>query len=170
MIAESSVTDRLDPLVVVEPGQVRDEALEDEHPARIEHARHVAEALRLPRLAEQAEQRVEHQVHQPEPAANRHLGHVSQGDRDRLAARLGPQPFHHRSRCVNPFHGDPPGSQRQRDPAGPDGQLQYPPVSGQAGQELHRGPWVHLPVVVVINGRPAIAVERGIIESGHGRH
>ena len=56
-------------------------------------------------------------------------------------ARLGPQPFHHRGRCVNPLHGDPPGRQRQRDPAGPDGQLQHPPVSGQAGQELHRGPW-----------------------------
>jgi hypothetical protein len=127
-----------------------------------------AEALRLPRLAEQAEQRVEHQVHQPEPAAGRHLGHVSHGDRDRLAARLGPQPFHHRGRCVNPFHGDPPGRQRQRDPSRPDGQLQHPPVSGQAGHELHRGPRVHLPVVVVINGRPAIAVERGIIEAGHG--
>jgi hypothetical protein len=102
MIAESSVTDRLDPLVVVEPGQVRDEALEDEHPARIEHARHVAEVLRLPRLAEQAEQRVEHQVHQPEPAADRHLGHVSQGDRDRLTARLGPHPFHHPADASTP--------------------------------------------------------------------
>jgi len=84
--------------------------------------------------------------------------------------RLGPQPFRHRGRGINPFHDDPPGRQRQRDPAGPDGQLQHPPVPGQAGQELHRGPWVHVPVVVVIDGRPAIAVERGIIESGHGRH
>ena len=28
----------LDPLMVVEPDQIRDEALDDEHPARIEHA------------------------------------------------------------------------------------------------------------------------------------
>ena len=140
------------------------------NPVWIQHARHAGEALGLPCLAEQAEQRVEHQVHQPEPAADRHPGHVCDGDRDRLTARLGPQPFCHRGRGINPFHHDPPGRQRQRDPAGPDGQLQHPPVPGQAGQELHRGPWVHVPVVVVIDGRPAIAVERGIIESGHGRH
>src|SRR5437899_3099604 len=89
-------------------------------------ARHAGEALRLPRLAEQAEQRVEHQVHQPEPAADRYLGHVTDGDRDRVAAGLSPQPFHHRGRGVKPLYGDPAGGQRQRDPARPDGQLQHP--------------------------------------------
>jgi hypothetical protein len=161
---------RLDPLVVVEPGHVRNEALDDERPFRLEHSRHVAEALRLPFLAEQAEQRVEHQVHQPEPAADGYLGHVTHGDRDRLPARLCPQPLHHRGRGVDPLHSDPPGRQRQRHPACPDGQLQHAPVPGQAGQELHRTPRVHVPVVVVVNGRPPIAVERGIIQSGHSRH
>src|SRR5439155_23735325 len=41
---------------------------------------------------------------------------------------------------------------------------------GPAGQELHRGPRVRMLVVVVIHGRPAIAVERGIIKSGHASH
>jgi hypothetical protein len=45
-----------------------------------------------------------------------------------------------------------------------------PPVPGQSGQEFHCGPRVHLPVVIVIDSRPAIAVERWIIESGHARH
>jgi hypothetical protein len=160
----------LDPLIVVEPGQVRHKALDDEQPARIKHARHTGEALCLPRLAEQAEQRIEHQVHQPEPAADRHLSHVAHGDRDRLPARLGPQPLHHRSRGINPLHRDPPGRQRQRHPPGPDSQLQHPPVPGQAGQELHRGRRVRMPVVVVISGRPAIAIEPGVVESGHARH
>jgi hypothetical protein len=39
--------------------------------------RHAAEALGLLRLAEQAEQRVEYQVHEPERAADLHLGHVA---------------------------------------------------------------------------------------------
>jgi hypothetical protein len=76
----------------------------------------------------------------------------------------------HRGRGVYPLDGDPAGRQRQRDPAGPDGQLQHPAVPGQAGQELHRRPRVHLPAVIVIDRRPPVTVERGITESGHTRH
>jgi hypothetical protein len=141
---------RLDSLIVIEPGHVRNEALDDEHPSRPERARHVAEAIGLQFLAEQAEQRVEHQVHQPEPAADRYPGHIADGHRDRLTAWLGPQPLYHRGRCVYPFHSDPPGRQGQRHPARPDAQLKHPPVPGQARQELHRGSRVHVLVVVVI--------------------
>lgn len=45
---------RLDALAPVEPGQVGDEAFDDEHPTRVQHARHVAQALSLPGLAKQA--------------------------------------------------------------------------------------------------------------------
>ena len=92
--------------------------------------RDVAETLRLPVLAEQAEQRVEDQVHQAERPGGGDLSHVPDHDRDRRAARLGPQPRHHRLGGVDPLHRDPPGGQRERDPAGADRQFQRAVVSG----------------------------------------
>lgn len=44
-------------------------------------------------------------------------GHVGDHDRDRLAARRGPQPLHHRLGGFHALDGDPPAGQRQRHPA-----------------------------------------------------
>src|SRR5215468_12655762 len=71
---------RLDPLVTVEPGNVRDEAFDDEHPVRVEHPSHIPEAVGLTCLAEQTKQRIEDEVHEPERAGSSDLGHVPDHD------------------------------------------------------------------------------------------
>src|SRR5215472_15440969 len=160
----------LNALAPVEPGEVGYEAFDDKHPARAEHTSDVAETLSLPGLAEQAEQRVEDQIHQAERPSGRDLSHVADDDGDRLTTRLGPQPFYHRGGGVDPLHRGPPGGQRQRDPAGADRQLEHPAISGQPGEELHSEPWVHVGEVFVIHPSPAIAVERRIFKPCHASH
>ena len=101
----------LDPLPPVEPGEVGDEAFDDERAVRVEHARDVAETVRLPVGVGQVEQGVENQVNQPVRPLRRHVGHVADGDRDPLATRFGAQPRHHRRRGFDALDGDAPGSQ-----------------------------------------------------------
>jgi hypothetical protein len=78
--------------------------------------------------------------------------------------------LHQRRRGVHTLDADAPGRQRERDPAGPDRQFQHLPAPGQGRKKVHGRFWVHLCVMLVINSRPAIAIERGIIKSGHARH
>jgi len=148
-------------------GQVRDEAFDDEHPVWVEDLRHVLEALGLACLAEQAEQRVGDQIHQPERTADPDLRHVADGDRDRFSARLGPQPPDHRLRSVNSLHDHATARQGQRYPAGPDRQFQHSSAVRQLGEEVHRRLRVKTAIAVVINTRPAGAIESRIIKPSH---
>jgi hypothetical protein len=159
-----------DPLAPVEPGQVGDEALDDEHPGRAENPRHIGEALGLPVLREQAEQCVEDQIDEAERPVHRHLRHVTDDDGERITTRLRPQAGHHRLGGVHPLDRDPPAGQRERDPAGPDGQLQHPSVTGQPGEELHRIRRVEPAVLLVIDVSPAVTVKRGITKPSHAGH
>jgi hypothetical protein len=101
-------------------------------------ARHVPEARHLRVLRGQVHDRVEHQVGQREGPVGRGGGEVADGDRDAVAARLGPQPGHHGPGQVDAVHLDAAPGQRQRDPAGADAQLQGPPAAGQLGQHAGR--------------------------------
>ncbi len=83
-------------LVAVELGQVLDEALDDEQPARVKDLRDVTEAVDLSPLAGHVEQRVEHQVSQLKAARHRHVGHVTDDRRDRRAAGLRAHLLDHR--------------------------------------------------------------------------
>jgi len=104
---------------------------------QLEHPGYVLEALGLACLAQQTEQRVGDQVNQPERTADLNLRHVGDGDRDRLSARLGPQPLEHRFGGVNALHDHSTAGQAQRDPAGHDRQFQYPAAAGQHCDEVN---------------------------------
>ena len=54
--------------------------------------------------------------------------------------------------------------QRKRDPAGADGKFQHPPAARPAGEELDRSRRIEPGIVLVIIGRPAVAIERRIFE------
>src|SRR5262249_4523965 len=158
---------RLDSLITVEPGDVRDEAFDDEHPVRVKYPGHIPEAVGLTCLVEQAKQRIGYQIHQPERADNSDLRHVANRDGYRVTARLGPHPANHRFRSVNALDPHSAASQWKRDPAGPNPQLQNPSVPGQPGEKVSRRPRVAVAVMLVVNARPAIAIERRILEFSH---
>ena len=121
-----------------EPAQLGNPALDDEAAAGPQMAGGVAEAGDLRVLAGQVHDRVEHQVGQREGAVHRGGGDVADGDRDSLAAGLGAQPGHHGPGQVDAVHFHAAAGQRQRDPPGPDAQLQRPPAARQLGQHPGR--------------------------------
>jgi hypothetical protein len=113
--------------------QLRYPDFDDEAAAGVQVGRDVAEAGHLRLLRGQVHDGVEDQVGQPEGAVYPGGGEVSDGHADGVAAGLGAQPGHHGPGQVDAVHRHAAAGQRQRDPAGPDAQLQRPAAAGQSG-------------------------------------
>ncbi len=97
---------------------------------------------------------------------DRHVGHVADDDGDAVATRLCTELFDHLGRRLDAFDGDATKRERQPHPAGSDGELEHPPVTGEAGEELDRGGRIGLRALVVVVG-PQVTEECGIVESRH---
>ena len=111
--------------------------LDDEQPARLEHLRDVAEAVDLACLAGQVEQRVEHQVREPERTRHRDVGHVADDSRDRRATRLRTHQLDHRRRTLDALYNYAALSQGYRHPTGADSEPEDPAtVRHHPGQEV----------------------------------
>jgi hypothetical protein len=100
-------------------------------------AGHVLKAGDLLVLGGQVHDRVPQQVGEPERPLDPGGGEVADGHADAVAARLGPELGHHLRRQVDPVHRHPPPAERDRDPPGPDAELERGRVPGQPGQERH---------------------------------
>ena len=149
-------------LVAVEASDIRDERLDHEHAAGGEPRGHVAKACDLRALRCQAEDRAEHDVDQRELAFDRDAGEVAERHRDRRAAGLFAQPLEHRLRRVDAMHGDATRGQRDRDPAGPDPQLERWATCRELVQPVDRGRRIEVAVHVVVDSSPGLAVASGI--------
>ena len=164
-----------DPLLTaVVQGQVGDEGFHDEGAAGHQAGGHAGEAADLFLLGQQHEEGVEHHVHQPvRPARRRQSGEVPDRHGQVGPAWLGPQLGHHPFRRVDAVHPQPARGQRQRDPAGPDTQLEHGPVPRRrpTGQELHhRTHVVAFAVPLVVHVGDAVPVLRSAATIGHRIH
>ena len=141
-----------------DPRGVGHEGVQDEAAARFEVRRDVAEASHLLRLRRQHEERVEDDEDQPEGAVDGDVGHVAEGRRDRLAARLSAQSFDHRRRRVDAVHVDAERGEGNRDPTGADAQLERTPAGGEFGEDSGFELRVEAAVPVVVDGSDVLAV------------
>ena len=119
-----------------EPLELRDHDLDDEAPAGLEMRRHVAEARDLRLLGRQVHDRVEDHVGEGERAVHLRRGEVADRHADVLAARLRAQLRDHRLRQIDPVNLDAPLRERERDPAGPDPELERASAPGELGEEV----------------------------------
>ena len=118
------------------------------------------EATRLRVCGGQVEERVVRREHQREPrlvAARQRrqveLGHVADGHRHAVAARLGPQPGHHGGGRVDAPHLDAGRGERQGEPAAADAELEH---GRRAGLRRQRGERGHGAVDVAAGGVPLV--------------
>lgn len=64
---------------------IQPRSLDDEHAVAGQVLGHVAEAAHLLRLGQQREERIEHEVHQPEAPVDGDVGEVAEGHRQAVA-------------------------------------------------------------------------------------
>ena len=143
-----------------QPLELRHARLDHEPPAGSQMRGGVLEARHLAVLRDQVEDRVEHEVDERELAVDARGRHVPDDGLDPVGAGLLAQAIQHRLRVVHA--GDPDSfGERQRDPAGPDGELQRGAVAGELGERVHRRPdhgrIEHLPRVPVVPRGDALA-------------
>ena len=119
-----------------EAPQVGHADLDHEAAARLEVRRDVAEARDLLRLRRQVVDRVEDEVGKAEGALDAGAREVADRDRDLRAARLLAQLRDHRLREVDAMHLHPALSQRKRDPAGADPELERSTVARELGEQV----------------------------------
>src|SRR5918994_3381385 len=127
---------RIDMLVVAQPVEEGGRAgLDHERAFAGEVGGDVLEAAHLVFLGQQVEERVEDDVDKAVCSRYRHIGEVTDGDRDPVATRLVTQLRDHLRRDVYSVHADPPTGERQRDPAGSYGEFQRGTTARQLLQE-----------------------------------
>ena len=119
-----------------EPLELRDAHLDHEAATRLEVRRDVLEAGDLLVLRGQVVDRVEDEVGDGERTLDGGRREITDRDADRIAARPGAQPRHHRVGEVDALDRDTPLGERQRDAARADAQLERRAVSGQVGEEF----------------------------------
>ncbi len=99
----------------------------------------VLEAGDLRVLGRQVPDRVEDQVREREGAVDLRRREVTDRDPDVLGTRLLAQPGDHRLRHVDPVNRHSALRERERDPPGPDAELEGPTIAGELGQEVDDG-------------------------------
>ena len=112
--------------MVVEPLEIGHEAIEHKPAPGSRVGRNVAEALHLPFLREQPEQRVERQVDQRKLPLCFDIGEVAHSDLDVLSPGFGLQQSDHFLGDVDSAHLDAPGGQGKSNATGADRQLESP--------------------------------------------
>jgi hypothetical protein len=150
-----------DGLAEWEPLELGHARFDHEPPAGAEVRRGVLEARDLAVLRGQIEDRVEHQEDEREVAFDARRRHVAGHGVDPLGAGLVAQPRQHRLGVVHAGDAHTALGQRQRDPAGPDRELQRRAVARQLREQVHgrldQGRVEHAPGEVVVARRDALA-------------
>ncbi len=121
------------------PADRRHPQLDHEPAAGSQVPGRVAEALDLLLLRAQVGDRVPDQVDERELAGHPGRRHVAHDDRDGALVDLAPQLRDHRCRELDPRDRYAASGQGDRDPTGPDGELERRPGAGQPGQEVDGG-------------------------------
>jgi hypothetical protein len=117
--------------------QFGDVVLDDETAAGLEVAGRVAEGVDLPVLGRQIGDRVADQVDEPERRIDAGRGVVADGHADVGVAAPGLEFVDHGGREFDPVDGHAAASQRQREAARADAELQRGTVSRQGREEVH---------------------------------
>ncbi len=118
---------------------MRHRNLDHERPARLEMRRGVLEARNLLVLRRQVHDRVEDEVREREGPVDSRRREVADRYLDVFTARLRPQLSDHRLRQVDAVHSDATLTERQRDAAGADAELERSAVARQPDEEVDRG-------------------------------
>jgi len=154
-----------------QPLEIGDQDLDHEAATRLQVRGDVPEAGDLRSLRRQVHDRVEHDVGQRERPPDPRGRHVTDRHVDTLGPRLLSQPGHHGARELDPVDRDATLGEWQRDPAGPDAQLERFPLACERSQEVDdrrddRRRCDRCHVVVVPRGGPLIEVP---VSVRHGR-
>ena len=113
-------------LAIVEPGNVRDKAVDQEHAGLVQVRCDVRKAPDLLILGSEHEERVGDDEDEREAAFHVYVCEVSHGNRHGLSASLGPELIDHCLGRVYPVDLDPSGGEGKRIGPCPNPQLQSP--------------------------------------------
>ena len=140
-------------LVRIEAREIGDETFEDEHTTRREPSRSVANARHLCGLRQEAIQRARHDVDERVVAVDIDVGEVTDRHRNVRAAGLGAHALDHRRRRLDAMDGDATPSERDRDAACADAELECLTGARELGEYVDRGRWIEVRVNLVADRR-----------------